>query len=195
MQDFWLWFTTGLQHICDWNGYDHILFVTALCIPFSGKEWKQLLVLITAFTIGHSLTLALSTLNLLSLPSGLVEFLIPVTIISTCIYNIVNRNKPAKTKGFNYFITAAFGCIHGLGFSFLLKSLLGKAESITGPLFAFNIGLEAGQLLIVSVVLLISLILPAVFRFKKEQFIFFVSSAITGIALTMAVERLKNMYN
>src|ERR1700751_2770888 len=150
MHDFWLWFTTGLQHILDLNGYDHICYVTALTVLFPTHEWKKLLILITAFTIGHSLTLALSVLNLISPSQKLIECLIPITIILTCLYNIKSFKNPPKGVSVNYILALTFGFIHGMGFSYLLKSLLGREESIIGTLFSFNIGLEAGQLVIVT---------------------------------------------
>ncbi|MFL5752635.1 MAG: HupE/UreJ family protein [Bacteroidia bacterium] len=195
MQDFWLWFSTGFSHICDWQGYDHILFILAICVMFSVKEWKSLLLLVTAFTLGHSLTLALSVLKILNVPSTLVEILIPLTIIATCIHNILNRNQSIGRTRFNYLAALFFGCIHGLGFSYLLRSLLGKEENIALPLFSFNIGLEAGQLLIISVFLLISLTLPLLFNIKKDRLILAVSSAISCIAVIMISQRFTNLYN
>ena len=191
MNDFWLWFTTGFHHILDWNGYDHICYVTCLTVLFPLNEWKKLLVLITAFTIGHSLTLALSVLHIISLPQKLIECLIPITILITCVYNIYSRNKKLKSLTFNYSMALFFGFIHGMGFSYLLKSLLGREGTIVGPLFSFNIGLEAGQLIIVSCVLFISLILESLFRVAKKDYIFFVSSAVFGIALLLLIERIK----
>ena len=142
MHDFWLWFTIGLQHILDVNGYDHICYVTALAVLFPINEWRKLLVLVTAFTIGHSLTLAISVLNVISLPQKLIECLIPVTIIATCIYNVFSAKNPPKRVSLNYFLALIFGLIHGMGFSYLLKSLLGREESRVGPLFSFNVGLR-----------------------------------------------------
>jgi hypothetical protein len=191
MNDFWLWFTTGLHHILDWKGYDHICYIISLTVLFSLSEWKKLLILVTAFTIGHSLTLALSTFQIISLPSKMIECLIPLTILSTCAYNIYTRNKKISSLTFNYIAALVFGFIHGMGFSYLLRSLLGKAQNIVAPLLAFNIGLEAGQLLIVAGVLIIFLVLNSVFKIAKKDYIFFVSSAVFGMALTILIERLK----
>ncbi|HKC67248.1 MAG TPA: HupE/UreJ family protein [Bacteroidia bacterium] len=191
MNDFWLWFSTGFHHILDWNGYDHICYVTCLTVSFPLQQWKKLLVLVTAFTIGHSLTLALSTLHIISPPQKIIECLIPITILSTCVYTIYSQNKNLKSFTFNYCMALCFGFIHGMGFSYLLKSLLGKENSIVGPLFSFNIGLEAGQLLIVAVVLFISLILQSFFRITKKDYVFFVSSAVFGIAFLLLLERIK----
>jgi ABC-type antimicrobial peptide transport system permease subunit len=190
MHDFWLWFSIGLQHILDLSGYDHICYIVALTVVFPISEWRKLLVLITAFTIGHSLTLALSTLNIISPKQELIECLIPLTILATCIYNIIMRKKPLKTVTLNYFFAFSFGLIHGMGFSYLLKSLLGREESIIGPLFSFNIGLEIGQLIIVSAVLLISVILNAVIRMKKEHVILAVSSLVLTISLFLLTQRI-----
>jgi len=189
--DFNLWFSTGLQHIADWNGYDHILFLLALCGVYSLKEWKTILLLITAFTIGHSITLALSVFDVVVINSNIIEFLIPVTILLTCIANLYRLNKPRITGfKFNYVATLLFGLIHGMGFSYLLKSLLGKDENSLSPLFAFNIGLEAGQIIIVFISLFILLFLTELLRIKPRDKNFFISSAVFGIALIMAIERL-----
>lgn len=190
MSDFALWFTTGIEHILDLQGYDHICYVAVLCILFPLQEWRKLLVLITAFTIGHSLTLALSTVNIIHPPQKIIEILIPITILSTCVVTIIKRNKPLKNISVNYFLALFFGLIHGMGFSYLLKSMLGREESVVGPLLAFNLGLEAGQLVIVVFVLLISVILERLFRVQKKDYVFFVSSAVFGIASVLLMERI-----
>ena len=167
MNEFWLWFNTGTEHILDWNGYDHILYVMALCVLFSVKEWKKLLKLVTAFTIGHSLTLAVSALNIFTMKQGIIEVLIPITILFTCIVNLYYKrlnsvqrdNRNPKNYTFNYALALLFGFIHGMGFSYLLKSMLGKEESVVFPLLSFNLGLELGQLIIVAVMLLFSIFL------------------------------------
>ena len=200
MDEFWLWFSTGTQHILDWNGYDHILYVIALCLLFSVKEWKKLLYLITAFTLGHSLTLAVSTLNIINIKQNYIEVLIPITIMATCLLNIKNRRFYIVNQGikdinyrFNYTLALIFGFIHGMGFSYVLKSMLGKETSIVLPLLSFNLGLEIGQLLIVALMLLISLFLVRFTRIKKSNYIFFISSAIFGIAFLLFVQRLNDL--
>jgi hypothetical protein len=190
LNGFYIWFSTGFAHIADLQGYDHILFLVALCGSYTLKEWKGLLMLITAFTIGHSLTLALSVLRIINIDAGLVEFLIPVTILFTCMFNLYKRNEPVKENfGGNYWLALIFGLIHGLGFSTLLRSLLGSADNILSPLFAFNIGLEAGQLIILTVILLFSVALTSLFKIQRNRLDFFISSAVFGIAFMMAVER------
>jgi hypothetical protein len=190
MNDFTLWFTTGLEHIADWNGYDHILFLLVLCAGYSPAEWRKILILITAFTVGHSLTLALSALHIFTIRSGITEFLIPVTILFTAVVNLVRlRRPPAKRGRTIYLMALVFGCIHGMGFSYLLLSMLGDASAIAGPLFAFNLGLEAGQLIIVAGVLAVSLFLSALIRIQPADKTFFISSAVFGIAFIMMLER------
>ena len=190
MQDFWLYFQLGRDHIADWKGYDHILFVTALCLRYLLKDWRKVLVLVTAFTIGHSITLALSVLNYVSIPVRWVEFLIPVTIFLTAISNIWQRDFQFKTRfPLIYFFALFFGLIHGLGFSNYLKSLLGKDTNIVGQLLAFNLGLEFGQVLIVAVVLLFSWLCITILKFSRREYLLFMSGAIFGLALLMAIER------
>jgi len=195
LDDFSIWFTTGLEHIADWKGYDHILFLLALCGVYEWRQWKHLLVLVTAFTLGHSLTLALSVTDVIKPHTALIEFLIPLTILATCIYNL-RRLDVGASPHFrpNYFLALFFGLIHGMGFSFLLKSLLGSEENIVWPLLAFNLGLEAGQILIVAGVLLISLFLTSFFRVQRRNFNFFVSSAVFGVAFLMALERIPALF-
>ena len=191
MNDFWLWFTTGFYHIIDWNGYDHICYIICLTVLFPLQEWRRLLILVTAFTLGHSLTLALSTLHIISPPQKIIECLIPITILSSCIYNMYAHNKKTKSFTFNYTMALVFGFIHGMGFSYLLKSLLGKESNIIGSLFSFNVGLEAGQLVIIACALFIFLVFESFFRITKKQYTFFVSSAVFGIALLLLMERSK----
>lgn len=189
MQNFSLYFELGWQHILNWQAYDHILFITALCAVYTLPDWKKVLILVTAFTVGHSVTLALSVLNIIILPSNWIEFLIPLTIVITATANIVRKRVFNKKVNFTFFMALFFGLIHGLGFSNYLKSLLGKQNDIVLQLLAFNIGLEIGQLVIVVLVLLISFIVISVLRKQKREWQLFLSSAIFGIALVMAVDR------
>ena len=153
MSEFSAFLQLGFGHISDLQAYDHLLFIITLCAVYQWKEWKKLLVLVTAFTIGHSVTLALSALDLVRLPSNLVETLIPITILLTAFHNIWKKQPTGSTfstsVSANYFIALFFGLIHGLGFANYFRSLFGEMGSITQPLLAFNIGLELGQLMIV----------------------------------------------
>jgi hypothetical protein len=189
MQDFSLYFQLGWQHICDWKGYDHILFVAVLCGTYLLSDWRRVLILVTAFTIGHSVTLALSVLNILHINTSLIEFLIPVTIVITSLLNIFKKKRSPVMMKLNYGLALFFGLIHGLGFSNYLKSLLGKSTNITAQLFAFNIGLEFGQVVIVLSVLILSFILLNILKIQRREWTLFLSSAIFGIALIMCIER------
>ncbi|MEQ8686296.1 MAG: HupE/UreJ family protein [Imperialibacter sp.] len=190
MSEFSLFFGLGLEHILDVNGYDHILFVIALCAIYSAQQWKNVLVLVTAFTLGHSLTLALSTLDIIKVDSGLVEFLIPITIFVTAAANIYKKDAEVGSKSvkLNYWFAAFFGLIHGMGFSNYLKSLLGKDESIVTQLLAFNLGLEVGQIVIVLVVMVAAFLFMTLGSVKKRDWILVISSAVAGISLTMIIE-------
>lgn len=195
MNDFSIWFTTGMEHIMDWKGYDHMLFLTALCAPYSYREWKKLAVLITAFTLGHSLTLALSVLDIVKIKTSFIEFLIPLTILFTALTNLISLKKSKNRQPLAaYSIAAFFGLIHGLGFSFLLKSLLGREASILFPLLSFNLGIEAGQIIIVSAILLFSVLLTQVFRLPQRSWNAFLSSAAGVVALIMAIQRLPELF-
>lgn len=190
MGDFGFYLREGFYHITDWKGYDHILFVMALCLPYFLKDWKQVLVLITAFTIGHSVTLALSVFNKILIPSKWIEFLIPITIIITALENLFRNNTQPKHVRFRYVAALLFGLIHGLGFSNYLRSMMGKSENIITQLLAFNIGLELGQLLIVLAVLMISFIFVRLLNIKQREWTVFISGGIFGISFIMALERL-----
>lgn len=189
MNDFLFYFREGIYHITDIRGYDHILFVAALCLPYLLKDWRKILVLVTAFTIGHSATLALSIYNKILVPSPWIEFLIPVTIVITAIENIAVRKFDFKKADIRYASALVFGLIHGMGFSNYLRSMMGKNESIFAQLLAFNIGLEIGQLLIVVIIMLVAFIFVQKFKAPRREWVLFVSGGIFAIALLMAVER------
>ncbi|KAA5541166.1 HupE/UreJ family protein [Adhaeribacter rhizoryzae] len=193
MQDFPLYFQLGITHILDWQGYDHILFVMALCGVYGWQDWRKLLILVTAFTVGHSLTLALSVFNLIPVSVSLIEFLIPVTIVITSLVNILRKNQNKSSWLLTYLLTLLFGLIHGMGFSNYLKSLLGS--QVAGPLLAFNVGLEVGQLAIVFITLTLSFLVLNGFRASRREWNLFLSSAIFGIALTMSLERLGALFS
>lgn len=191
MGEFSLYFNEGWHHILDFNGYDHILFVAALCAIYLLNDWKKVLILVTAFTVGHSVTLALSVLNIVKVPSALIEFLIPVTIVITALTNVFSASQPVGNMRLNYFFALFFGLIHGLGFSNYLKSMLGSQTNIVQPLLAFNIGIEFGQVLIVIAILLFAQLLVTFTTVKRRDWTLFISAAIFGIAFIMSIERVK----
>ncbi len=189
MSDFQLYLVEGFRHISDLGAYDHILFITALCAIYQLSEWKKILILVTAFTIGHSVTLALATLRIVSFPTEVIEFLIPITIVITCLFNFFSatdsRNITKQLMGYRYVTAALFGLIHGLGFSNFLRSMLGKEESIVTPLFAFNVGLEIGQLAIVFAILLLSGVMTNFLKVKQREWNLILSGIVSGISITL----------
>jgi hypothetical protein len=190
MSEFQLYFTLGLEHILDIYGFDHILFVVALCVMYSLSQWKQVLILITAFTIGHSVTLALATFKIVEINSELIEFLIPVTILITAISNITLRSNTVTSgfANFNFILALFFGFIHGMGFSNYLQSLQGSSTSIVQQLFAFNVGLELGQIIIVGLFLGLTFIASTVLKIDRKDWITVISAIIIGISLMLMAE-------
>lgn len=191
MELFSLYFELGWQHILDLGGYDHILFVTALCGIYTLADWKKVLILVTAFTLGHSLALALSVLNIVRVNSDLIEFLIPLSIVVTALSNILRAKN--DNRNLKYWIAAFFGLIHGMGFSNYLRSLLGNESDLVVPLLGFNVGLEFGQIVIVAIVLAIAQVVINYFKVGKRDWNLFLSSAIFGIAFIMCIERIGNI--
>lgn len=191
MSLFELYFKLGLQHIADFKGYDHILFIVTLCAVYSLKEWKRVLILITAFTIGHSLTLALATLDLFRINGDLIEFLIPLTIFVTALANLISRKQKVSSRVDYLRYTAAlfFGLIHGLGFSNYLRSLLGSEGGLVLPLFSFNVGIEVGQIIIVTIILLLTKIVVDVLGMPRREWSVLLSGAGLGISLVLMIER------
>jgi hypothetical protein len=190
MNDFGLYFTVGLQHILTWEALDHILFVAALCLRYQFKDYKKIIVLVTAFTIGHCTTLVLSSLNIVSIKPALTEFFIALTIVFTATSNVfVKEVAHQKRFSFIYFMALLFGMIHGLGFAYGLKSILGKSESIFMPLLAFNCGIELAQISVALVVLFVSYIFANILNIPFRTWLLFVSGIIFGLALQMAIER------
>jgi hypothetical protein len=192
MGEFQLYFGLGRDHILDYaNGYDHILFVLSLCAVYVVSDWKRILVLVTAFTIGHSITLALATLSIISVNSSLVEFLIPLTIFITSFSNLFKKEKSSGgVIQANYLMALFFGLIHGMGFSNYLKALLGKDQSILSQLLAFNLGLEFGQIVIVGVFMAICFTLVDLVKVNRRDWKMVLSSAIAGIALVLIKDRI-----
>jgi len=190
MSEFSLYLQLGIDHILDVKGYDHILFIVALCAIYTISDWKKLLIMVTAFTLGHSVTLALATFQLVRFNSDIIEFLIPVTIFVTAFLNILRGSRQFSYGGFdqNYLFALFFGLVHGLGFSNYLIRLLGKDTSILTQLFAFNIGLEIGQIIIVAIFMVSSFIFVDLFNTNQRDWRLVISSAIAGIALTIMIE-------
>jgi len=190
MTDFGFYFKLGWEHIMSIDALDHILFVFVLAAIYMLKDWKQVLILVTAFTIGHSITLALSTMNVIQVSSEWVEFLIPCTIVFTAITNFFYKNFTEKTIRVNYFLALFFGLIHGLGFANTLRFILAQDQSLGWSLFGFNVGLEAGQIIIVFIILMLAQVFIQFIKVARRDWVLFVSAAAFSLALKMALERL-----
>lgn len=190
MQDFLFYLNLGWEHIISLDALDHQLFVLALIAVYSYSDWKKILVLVTAFTIGHSVTLALSILDIVRVPSDWVEFLIPLTIVLTALGNIVMKNKKQSQSKLNYYLALFFGLIHGMGFANTARVMIAKSQSIALPLLGFNVGLEIGQIAIVLGILVLLFILLNLFKINKKDWILFVSSGVFALSLKMTLERI-----
>ncbi len=196
MNDFGLYLEIGYKHIASLSAIDHILFVAALSIRYQFSDWRKLLILVTAFTIGHSITLALSAFNLVQYSVKWIEFLIPVTIVITAVSNLFVKKFVFKSKfPLIYFLALFFGLVHGLGFSSYLKSMLGSEHNVVWQLLAFNVGLELGQLLIVTGILIISFIFVHILKFNRREYTLMISAGIFALSLQMAFDRLHPLLN
>lgn len=192
MEQFAFYWKQGIHHITDLNGLDHMIFIVTLCAVYQFKEWRHLLVLVTAFTIGHTVTLALSSLDVIRINQQLVETLIPVTILLTSIYNVSMKHASKKAVHLNYLLALGFGLIHGMGFSnFFRAMMMGISNgSVAFPLFAFNVGIEVGQLCIVAGFMVLLFLLTKIFSISHNSWNLYVSGAGGGVALTMIVHNL-----
>ena len=182
-----------VEHILDLQGFDHMLFVLALMATYSPKQWKQILILVTAFTLGHSVTLAISALNGPILPAVWVELMIPITILITAIQGLAVPSNANAGKQVRYGIALFFGLIHGMGFSNFFRSLLGQETDIFVPLLAFNLGVEVGQIIIVLVILLLLWLALDIFKRKQRDISLVLSGAAAGVAVTLCVEQIVNL--
>lgn len=189
MQDFIFYLKLGWEHIISWEALDHQLFVLVLVAVYSYNDWRKILVLVTAFTIGHSITLALSVLDVFRVPSDWVEFLIPLTILITAFDNILMRNKPQSLMKKNYYLALIFGLIHGMGFANTARMMMAKEQNIFTPLFGFNMGLEFGQVLVVLLILMVEFLLIKFFKLKKIHWMVFASGITFIISLKLCIER------
>lgn len=190
MQDFLFYLQLGWEHIISKDALDHQLFILALIAIFSFRDWKKVLILVTAFTIGHSLTLVLSALDVFRFPSDWVEFLIPCTIVFTALDNIIFSKNEKKLIQLNYYLALLFGLIHGMGFANSVRMMLASEQDITLPLFGFNVGLELGQIAVVAIALFIHYVFSEVLKLSNKIWIYIISVPIFIFALKMALERI-----
>jgi len=190
MDDFILYFKLGLHHVLDFAAYDHILFLIVLAVVFSFNQWKKALWLITFFTIGHTLTLALAAYGILNVRVDIIEFLIPVTIFITGAFNVLRANKASSGReSLNLFFALFFGLIHGLGFSNYFRSMIGKEEDKFFPLLEFALGIEASQIIIVFGILILGTLLQNFFRVSIRDWVLVCSSIVIGFVIPMMINR------
>ena len=190
MGNFWFYLQMGLDHVLDLSAYDHILFLSALVLPFTFKDWKKVLLLATVFTVAHCLSLALSVYGLATLDVALIEFLIPITILFTALYNLWYAIKSLKNNnsGLHLIATAFFGLIHGFGFSNYFKMLMAEEEEKLISLLGFATGIELSQVFIIICILLLSYLLLSVAKIKAQLFIGVASIVIIAVVIPMLVE-------
>ncbi|HEU4472677.1 MAG TPA: HupE/UreJ family protein [Flavisolibacter sp.] len=191
MNDFSLYFSLGWDHIIDPGALDHLLFIACLAAIYMPRDWRQVLILVTAFTIGHAITLVLSTKEWISVDSSIVEFLIPCSIVITAISNLFQKTFTPRSIRINYFLALFFGLIHGLAFANLLRELLlSEGQSFPLAMFSFSLGLGLGQILVVFLMLLLGYLFVGLLKVSRRDWVIFVSAAVFGLALKMALERI-----
>jgi hypothetical protein len=191
MSEFWIYFNTGLRHVLDIHAYDHVLFLIALTIPYAFKDWQRVLLLVTLFTVGHTMALLLSVYGFVQIKVNLVEFLIPITILITAFFHLFTAGKNSKKESISFIaiVTLFFGIIHGLGFSNYFNTILpGNASAKLIPLLDFALGIEAAQVIVVLIVLILSYIVQTVFRFSKRDWTLVMSSFVIGVVIPMVIE-------
>ncbi|TDS18804.1 HupE/UreJ protein [Maribacter caenipelagi] len=190
MQEFWFYIELGLHHVLDINAYDHILFLTALALPFTFKSWKNVLLLATVFTFTHCLALVFSVYEIIVIEVSWIEFLIPVTIVSTALFNIVDSNDQKENRNiwFHVLATGIFGLVHGFGFSNYFKMMIMGEEDKLAPLLGFAGGIEISQVVIVLLVLMLAYVVQTIFKVKQSLFVMVGSILIILITLPLLYE-------
>lgn len=190
MEEFWFNVNYGLNHVLDINGYDHVLFLMVLAVPYAFKDWRPVLILVSLFTLGHTVSLFLAAYKIVTVNGQLVEFLIPITILLAAAYNVFTAGKTRNKQGINLMMFSAmfFGLIHGLGFAREFKMFVGQTEEKLLPLIEFALGIEIAQVIIVFAVLFIGFLFQTLFRFSKRDWIMVLSSIVIGLVLPMILE-------
>lgn len=191
LENFWFNVQYGINHVLDINAYDHVLFLTVLTIPYLFKDWKRVFLLVSTFTIGHTLSLVLAAYNIVSVNAQLIEFLIPVTILIVAVFNVFTAGKgPQKGKvGVLFLSTLFFGLIHGLGFAREFHMLAGVADSKLALLIEFALGIEISQIIIVFCVLFLGYVMQTIFRFSRRDWMMVVSAVVVGLVIPMVMNR------
>ena len=189
MQDFGFYFGLGWEHIISKDALDHQLFIVVLAALYLLKDWKKVLILVTAFTIGHSLTLALSVFDVIRFNTKWVEFLIPLTIVITALSNLLQKKFTTVSVRINYVLALLFGLIHGMGFANSIRFMMADDQNIGWSLLGFNVGLEAGQVVVVVALLLLSHLMVNVLKINRRDWIIFLSAGAFALSLKMVLER------
>ena len=187
LENFWFNVEYGINHVLDIKAYDHVLFLIVLTIPYLFKDWKRVLLLVSVFTLGHTLSLTLAAYGAVSVSGGLVEFLIPITILIVALFNVFTAGKGAQKEkvGILFISTLFFGLIHGLGFAREFKMFVGSSDSKIVPLLEFALGIEIAQIIIVFLVLFLGFLFQTIFRFSKRDWIMVISSIVVGLVIPM----------
>ncbi len=187
LENFWFNVEYGINHVLDINAYDHVLFLIVLTVPYVFKDWKRVLLLVSMFTLGHTLSLVLAAYNVVSVNAAVVEFLIPITILIAALFNVFTAGKGAQKEkvGILFLTTLAFGLIHGLGFAREFQMLLGDTDNRLVLLLEFALGIELSQVIIVFVVLFLSYIVQTIFRFTRRDWIMVISAIVVGLVIPM----------
>lgn len=188
MSDFWLYFNLGLEHVLDWNAYDHVLFLIVLCAGYTFASWKRMLILVTLFTVGHTISLLLANYAIVKVSSAVIEFLIPITILVTALYNVMTAGKTKRneTPWVLFMTTLFFGLIHGFGFAGYFKMISEDQDII--HLLEFALGIEAAQIIVAFLVLVLAFIVQTIFRFNKKDWMLVISSIVIGLVIPMLQE-------
>jgi len=191
LDNFWFNVQYGIHHVLDINAYDHILFLIVLTVPYLFKDWKRVLLLVSTFTLGHTLSLVLAVYGVISVNAKLVEFLIPVTIMVVALYNVFTAGKKTQNEkvGILFFSTLFFGLVHGLGFAREFKMFVGNADNKLITLLEFALGIEMSQVIIVFVMLFLGFICQTVFRFNRRDWVMVISAIVVGLAIPMLLQR------
>lgn len=189
LQEFWFDVKYGIDHVLDIHAYDHILFLIVLTVPYLFKDWKRVFLLVTMFTVGHTLSLLLATYGAVSIKASIVEFLIPVTILIVAIFNVFTSGKGAQKEkvGVLFISTLFFGLIHGLGFARELKMHLTAGENKLWLLLKFALGIEIAQIIIVFIVLFLGYLMQTIFRFSKRDWVMVISAVVIGLVIPMLI--------
>ncbi|MCC1484371.1 HupE/UreJ family protein [Winogradskyella immobilis] len=190
LDEFWFNVKYGINHVLDINGYDHVLFLMVLAVPYLFKNWKRVLLLVSLFTIGHTLSLVLAAYDVVSVNGKLVEFLIPITILVAAIYNVFTAGKHDKNKKVGLLLFAAlfFGLVHGLGFAREFTMVFGGADNKLVSLLEFALGIEIAQIIIVFVVLFFGFLFQTIFRFSQRDWVMVLSSVVVGLVIPILIE-------